>query len=66
MSLVSFHRSLILTAIVFCFVYAAWEVHGWTTGGRAGAPLLAAVFGVFGVALTVYLLRLSTILKLED
>jgi hypothetical protein len=66
MSLVSFHRSLILTAIVFCFLYAGWELRSWLTGDGTGAPILAGVFATLGLTLVVYLARLSRILKLED
>lgn len=66
MSLVSFHRSLIVTAIAFCFAYAAWELRAWLGDGGAGAPLMAALFAVLGLGLTVYLIRLAAILKLEE
>lgn len=66
MSLVSFHRSLILTAIAFCFLYAGWEVRAWLADGGSGFAWLAGVFALLGLALTVYLIRLSAILKLED
>jgi hypothetical protein len=65
-SLVSFHRSLIVTAIAFCFVYAAWELRAWLGDGGANAPVMAAVFAALGLGLTVYLIRLAAILKLEE
>jgi hypothetical protein len=65
-SLVSFHRSLIVTAIAFCFVYAAWELRAWVGAGSAGAPVLAGVFALLGLALAIYLIRLAAILKLEE
>jgi hypothetical protein len=65
-SLVSFHRSLIVTAIVFCFVYAAWELRAWLGDGSSAAALMAAVFAFLGLALTAYLVRLAAILKLEE
>jgi hypothetical protein len=65
-SLVSFHRSLILTAIVFCFLYAGWELRGWLAAEAGGAPVLAAVFALLGLGLAVYLARLSAILRLEE
>jgi hypothetical protein len=64
-SLVSFHRSLILVAIAFCFLYAAWELRSWL-GDGSGAPILAGVFALLGLALTAYLVRLAAILKLDD
>lgn len=66
MSLVSFHRSLILVAIAFCFVYAAWELRSWLGDGSPGAPILAGIFALLGLALTAYLVRLAAILKLDD
>jgi hypothetical protein len=65
-SLVSFHRSLILVAIAFCFMYAGWELRVWLTDGRDGAGILAGIFALLGGLLTVYLIRLSAILKLDD
>jgi len=65
-SLVSFHRSLILTAIAFCFMYAGWEGRAWLGDGRMGSAWMAGISAVLGIALTVYLIRLSAILKLED
>jgi hypothetical protein len=65
-SLVSFHRSLIVTAIAFCFAYAAWELRAWLGAGTAGAPVMAGLFALLGLGLTVYLVRLAAILKLED
>lgn len=66
MSLVSFHRALILTAIVFCLVFAGWEWRAYRTGGEADAILLSAVFALFGIGLSVYLARLAYFLKLDD
>jgi hydrogenase-4 membrane subunit HyfE len=65
-SLVGFHRSLIVTAIAFCFVYAGWETRAWLATGQSGVPMLAAAFGLLGLGLIVYLTRLRAILKLED
>lgn len=66
MSLVSFHRALILTAIVFCLGFAGWELQAYRTGGDTAALLLSAVFGLLGIGLTVYLARLASFLKLDD
>lgn len=66
MSLLSFHRFLILTAIAFCLGYAAWELRAYLrfdAGG--GAVLVAGIFALLGVGLTVYLIRLRSILGLE-
>lgn len=67
MSLVSFHRFLIATAILFCLGFGAWEVRAYVVGGAgAGALALGALFGLLGAALGLYLLRLRSFLKLED
>jgi hypothetical protein len=67
MSLVAFHRVLILTAIVFCFGFAAWELRAYLQfGAGVGALALAGVFGALAVLLAGYLARLSSILHLED
>lgn len=66
MSLVSFHRSLILVAIVFCLGFAGWELRAYREGGDASALLLSAVFGLLGLALSYYLARLAAFLKLDD
>lgn len=66
MSLVSFHRSLIITAIAFCLLFAGWELQAFRADGEPGALLLSAIFGFLGLALTVYLVRLASFLKLDD
>lgn len=66
MSLVSFHRALIVTAIVFCFGYAVWELRAWIAGGGAGAAATAGIFALLGVGLIVYLARLTSILRLKE
>lgn len=66
MSLLSFHRVLILTAIAFCLGYAAWELRAFLRfDAGAGAVLVAGVFALLGIALSVYLVRLRSILGLE-
>lgn len=66
MSLVNFHRSLIIVAVTFCFVYAGWEIRTWLDDGGTRAVVMAGVFVVLGLALTVYLVRLASILKLKE
>ena len=65
MSLISFHRFLIVTAIVFCFGFALWEFSGAGSGGFAAA-LLGSVFTLLGLGLTVYLRRLARFLGYEE
>lgn len=67
MSLLSFHRVLILVAIAFCLGFAGWELRAaMSFGAGTGALLLAAVFAILAAGLTVYLVRLRSILRLED
>lgn len=67
MSLLSFHRFLILTAIAFCLGFAAWELRLYLNAdGGGSAVLIAAVFAALAVALTAYLVRLRSILGLRD
>lgn len=67
MSLLSFHRVLILVAIAFCLGFSGWELRAaMSGGGGTGALLLAATFAVLAAGLTVYLVRLRSILHLED
>ena len=66
MSLVGFHRVLILTAIAFCLGFAGWELGAYTDGGGTADALLAFVFAGMAVALTVYLVRLRSFLRLDD
>lgn len=66
MSLVGFHRALIIVAIAFCFVYAGWEVRAWLDGGARGTIVIAGIFALLGLGLTVYLARLASILRLKE
>lgn len=66
MSLVSFHRALIVTAIMFCFAFAGWELRSYYAGGGDVAVVLSATFGLLGILLAFYLSRLTAILKLDD
>jgi hypothetical protein len=63
--LIAFHRFLIAAGIVFCFGFAGWEVRAFLTDGAVGSILLALVFIVLGVALSIYLWRLKRILGYE-
>ncbi len=66
MSLIAFHRFLIVTAIVFCFGFALWEFSGAGTGGGFAAALLGSVFTLLGLGLVVYLRRLARFLGYEE
>ena len=62
MSLVAFHRFLIVTAILFCFGYGGYETLVFQRGGGVGALALGAVFVLLGVLLGFYLRRLNRFL----
>lgn len=67
MSLVAFHRVLILVAIAFCLGFAGWELRAAVSAeGASSALVMAVVFALLGAGLTVYLVRLRSILRLED
>jgi uncharacterized membrane protein len=61
MSLVSFHKVLITTAILFCAGYAAWEINRYSNDG-SGSLILGVVFGVIAVLLAFYLAHLRRFL----
>ena len=65
MSLISFHRFLIATAILFCFGFAIWELMTWRVGGESGALMLGGTFIALGGVLTYYLVRLRHFLGLD-
>ena len=66
MSLIGFHRFLIVTAIIFCFGYGGWEFFAARDGGGLGAVALGVVFTVLGVGLTFYLVHLGRFLGFDE
>ena len=67
MSLIAFHRVLILTAIAFCLAFAGWELRAYQSADAGGgAVITAAVFAFLALVLTGYLARLRSILHLRD
>jgi hypothetical protein len=66
MSLVSFHRFLIATAIVFCLGFAAWELDAAVDGAGGSAFVLGTVFAALGLSLIVYLRYLSRFLGYDE
>jgi hypothetical protein len=66
MNLITFHRVLIATAIVFCIGYGVWE--GWHYLQDREPLRLVLAAGAFAAAtvLSVYLRRLRRILRLPD
>lgn len=65
MSLISFHRFLIATGIVFCLGFAAWELMTWWVGRTPGALILGLTFVALGVLLSFYLARLRRFLGVD-
>ena len=65
MSLISFHRFLIATAILFCFGFAIWELMTWWVGGESGDLMLGGTFIALGGVLTYYLVRLRHFLGVD-
>jgi hypothetical protein len=65
MSIVSFHRGLIVAAILFCFGYGIWELTGYAQLDRGGSLGLGVVFVVLGGGLVFYLARLNRFLGYE-
>jgi hypothetical protein len=66
MSLVSFHRFLIATAIVFCLGFGAWELDAAVDGAGGSAFVLGSVFVVLGLSLAVYLRHLGRFLGYDE
>lgn len=60
MSLISFHRLLITTAILFCGGFAFWEFDdALTGGGGAQAFVIGTIFVLLAGGLGVYLKNLK-------
>ncbi len=55
MRVITFHKILIATAIVFFLGYALWEVRNYANTGDAGASLRSFVSVLASVGLGVYL-----------
>lgn len=65
-SLIGFHRVLIGFAILFCLVYAGWELLSWWVRGSGSSLALGIVFLVLAAALGFYLARLRTFVGYRD
>jgi len=63
MSLLNFHRALIVAGIVFCFGFAAME--SLSISRPEGSLVVAGLFASFGVGLLVYLFSMRRILGYE-
>jgi len=66
MSLISFHRLLIATAILFCGGFAVWELLRFREEPEVATLLIALAFAVAAGTLGYYLRHLSRILRLRD
>ena len=66
MSLIHFHRFLIVCGILFCLGYAGWEVRSFLETGRTGALLLVGAFAILAFLLGTYLWHLNRWLGYEE
>lgn len=66
MSLIPFHRVLIVTAIVFCAGFAGYEWVEFSRRGELGPAVLGGVFLILAVALALYLRRLNRFLGYDE
>jgi hypothetical protein len=66
MSLISFHRFLIVSGIVFCFGFAVWELMTWWVGRQQNSLILGVVFILLGGGLIFYLSRLKSFLGIDS
>jgi len=62
MSLISFHRLLIATAIMFCAGFAFWEFDDALNGGGTQAFVIGTIFVLLTGGLGVYLKNLERFL----
>lgn len=62
MSLISFHRFLIATAIVFCLGFGYRELTNYLATGALGSLVIGVCFGVAGLVLGYYLKNLARFL----
>lgn len=65
-SLIGFHRVLIGFGIVFCLVYAGWELVSWWVGGAATSLIMGLIFVVLAAGLGYYLARLQRFVGYRD
>ena len=60
--MITFHRVLIGTAILFCLGFSAWAGVAYRAGGGTVPLTLAIGFGAAGLALAYYLRHLNRFL----
>jgi hypothetical protein len=66
MSLIGFHKLLIVTAILFCALFAVWQGVAFARDGVALSLALAAGFALAAAGLTYYLANLRRFLNKES
>jgi hypothetical protein len=59
---ISFHRLLISTAILFCTGFAAWALGNYVGSQRPGMLALSLTFAAFALGLGYYLAHLKRFL----
>lgn len=62
MSIISFHRFLIATAILFCGLFAGWEFVRYSREGGVLELTLGVTFTLLALALVYYLINLRRFL----
>ena len=65
MSLMSFHRFLISTSVIFCLGFALWELAQFRAEGSILALIVGIAFGVAGFCLVYYVSNLERFLGLS-
>ena len=66
MSLINFHRVLIVFAILFCAGYGVYELPALNGSEGSGSLALSGFFFVCAVALGYYLWHLKSILGVDE
>jgi hypothetical protein len=59
---ITFHRLLIATAIVFCVGFAAWALGSYVSSQRLAMLVLGVAFAAFAIGLGYYLTHLKRFL----
>ncbi len=62
MSLISFHKFLIATGIIFCLGFSIWELASYRATGHLWAAVIGGSFGLAALGLAYYLTHLSRFL----
>lgn len=66
MSLIGFHRFLIVAAILFCAGYSGYELFAYARSGGTGTMVVGVVFAILALALAGYLWRLKRFLGMDE